>query len=349
MTKSLYIHLPFCKSFCSYCDFKRGMYKPKIVDLYLKQVVNCLKKKYAKNSFKTIYLGGGTPNCLSNQQLEYLLKNLKNKIDKNYEFTIECNPEFITKKQAEIFKRNNVNRISLGIQTLNKEILKKVNRHNPQEIVENALTILKKQHLNNISCDLIYGFNNQTKKMIKYDLDFLFKHTIKHISCYSLEIKPHSTFGKQKYQTDDITIEKHLEFIIKYLKQHGYKRYEVSNWAKQNKYQSKHNVATWLTQPWAAIGYGAYGFENGHYYFYHGTRLKWKLSTKKLSKTEKYQQVLMMGLRLQKGLCLKNKLYFEAYTHFKKQLESSNLFVKQNNYIKCRNLNLLDELLIKFF
>lgn len=80
--------------------------------------------------------------------------------------------------------------------------------------------------------------------MIKYDLDFLFKHTIKHISCYSLEIKPHSTFGKQKYQTDDITIEKHLEFIIKYLKQHGYKRYEVSNWAKQNKYQSKHNVAT---------------------------------------------------------------------------------------------------------
>lgn len=349
MTKSLYIHIPFCKSFCSYCDFKRGLYESKKVDTYLKQVINCLKKKYAKNSFKTIYLGGGTPNCLSDQQLEYLLKNLKNKGDRNYEFTIECNPEFITDKQAEILKRNKVNRISLGIQTLNKDLLKKVNRHNPKPVVEKALTILKKHHFNNISCDLIYGFNNQSNRMIKYDLDFLIKHNIKHISCYSLEVKPHSIFGKQKYQTDDIAIENHLKFIIKYLKQHGYNRYEVSNWAKQNKYQSKHNVSTWLTKPWAAIGYGAHGFENNQYYFYHGTSLKWKLSSKKLNKKEKYQQVLMMGLRLQRGLNLKNKLYLEAYTYFKKQLESSNLFIKQNNYIKCSNLNLLDELLVRIF
>lgn len=349
MIKSLYIHIPFCKSFCSYCDFKRDMYEPKKVDSYLKQVVNYLKEKYAKNSFKTIYLGGGTPNCLSDKQLEYLLKNLKHNIDKNHEFTIECNPEFITNKQAEIFKRNKVNRISLGVQTLNKDIQKKINRYNPQKVVEKALAILKKHHFNNISCDLIYGFNSQTKKIIKYDLDFLFKHNIKHISCYSLEIKTHSVFGKQKYQTNDIAIEKHLKFIIKYLKQHGYGRYEVSNWAKQKKYQSKHNVAIWLTQPWVAIGYGAHGFENDQYYFYYGTNQKWKRSTKRLSKIEKYQQVLMMGLRLQKGLSLKNKLYFEAYTYFKKQLEGSDLFLKQNGYIKCSNLNLLDELLIRIF
>lgn len=350
MTKSLYIHLPFCKSFCHYCDFKRVIYDTNKVNNYLKQVVKCLKSKYAKNTFSTIYIGGGTPNCLTNDQLEYLLKNLKNKVDsKNYEFTVECNPEFITDKQVKIFKNNKVNRISLGIQTLDQDLLNKINRHNPKYVVEKALAVLKKHHLNNISCDLIYGFNNQTTKMIKKDLDFLFKHHIKHISYYSLEIKPHSYFGKHNYQVDEITIENHLKFIIKCLQRHGYDRYEVSNWALKPKYQSKHNVNVWLSQPWAAIGYGAHGFENDCYYFYGGSIDNWKLHTKKLNKKEKYQQVLMMGLRLKNGLNLKNKLYYEAYQKFKKQLANNKLLTIKNNYIKCNNLNLLDLLLIKIF
>ena len=242
MVKSLYIHIPFCRKICPYCAFVRQLYCQRKVDKYLILIEKIIKSKYKNNKFKTIYIGGGTPNCLTIKQLTKLLGCLTNKLLSKYEFTIECNPEFITKQQIEIFKKYKINRVSLGIQTLNKKILKSIGRLHKQQDITCAIKLFKKFKINNLSCDLIYGFKQQSIATIKKDLDFLLKNGIKHISCYCLEIKPKTIFSQRDYKIDEIKIEKQLKFIIRYLEQKKFVRYEVSNWDKTNKNQSRHNV-----------------------------------------------------------------------------------------------------------
>ncbi|MCQ3907757.1 MAG: radical SAM protein [Mycoplasmoidaceae bacterium] len=188
MTKSLYVHIPFCKKFCAYCDFVKCIYNTITADKYIDLVL----KKLNQNKFQTIYVGGGTPNCLSDKQLEKLLKGLSKHLTSDYEFTVECNPEFVTDSQAKIFKKYKVNRISLGVQTLDLAILRTMNRNNHKFMVETAIQKLMNNGITNISCDLIYGFHNQTNESIKNDIDFLVANRVKHLSLYSLEIKENS-------------------------------------------------------------------------------------------------------------------------------------------------------------
>lgn len=347
MVKSLYIHIPFCQRICPYCAFARQLYCQKKVDKYITLIKGMIDKKYKNNKFQTIYIGGGTPNCLTINQLIKLLSCLTPKLLPKYEFTIECNPEFVTEQQVRIFKKYKINRVSLGIQTLNKKILKSIKRLPNKKNIQKAIDLFRKFKINNVSCDLIYGFKQQSIPMIKKDLDFLFKNKINHISYYCLEIKPKSVFSQRNYKLDENKIEKQLKFIIKYLKQNKFNRYEVSNWCKRNKNQSHHNVLVWKTNEWVGIGWAAHGFEKNYYYHYEGDILKWKLVKKKLSKKELYQQVLIMGLRLKEGLNLNNKLVSESYNFFKKELDSSPLFVKNKKAIKCSNINLLNCLLEK--
>lgn len=347
MVKSLYIHIPFCRKICPYCAFVRQLYQQEKVDKYLVLIEKLINTKYKNNKFQTIYIGGGTPNCLTTKQLIKLLSCLVDKLSPKYEFTIECNPELVTKQQVKIFKQYKINRISLGMQTLNKKILKTINRLHNYYCLERAIKLFKKFRINNLSCDLIYGFNQQSIPTIKKDLDFLLKNKIKHISCYCLEIKPKTIFAQRNYKLDENINEEHLKFIIKYLKQKNYFRYEVSNWCKTKKDQSHHNVLVWKTNEWVGIGWGAHGFEKNVYYHYEGSILKWKLIRKRLTKKELYQQVLIMGLRLKKGLNLNNKLVNKSYYFFKKELNSSPLFINEKKRIKCRNINLLNCLLEK--
>lgn len=343
MTKSLYIHIPFCKKFCAYCDFVKCIYNKQTTDKY----IGLVSKKLNKNKYETIYLGGGTPNCLSNEQLEKLLKPVSKCLAKNYEFTIECNPEFITEEQAQIFKKYKINRVSLGVQTLDFNLLKTMNRVNHKFMVEQAISILQNNGITNISCDLIYGFKNQTNESIKNDIDFLIANKVKHLSCYSLEIKENTIWGKMKYQTNDLEIENHLKFIIDYLEHLSFKRYEVSNWSISKKYESKHNVAIWKTNDWAAIGYGAHGMENKTLYHYEGSNLNWKLVKEKLSIYDYFFQVMMMGLRLKEGLDLSNPIHNKAYLFFKKCIDQDELIRKNKQKLWCTNINLLDNFLIK--
>ena len=347
MAKSLYVHIPFCQKICPYCAFVRQLYHQEKVDKYLSLLKKIINTKYKNNKFKTIYIGGGTPNCLTTKQLTKLLGCLVNKLLPKYEFTIECNPELVSKQQIKIFKQYKVNRISLGMQTLNEKILKSINRSHNRYHLKQAIKLFKKNKINNLSCDLIYGFNHQSITTIKNDLDFLIKNKINHISCYCLEIKPKTVFAKKNYKLNEIESEKQLKFIIEYLKQKKFSRYEVSNWCKANKDKSYHNILVWKSNEWVGIGWGAHGFEKNIYYHYEGSILKWKLVKKKLTKKELYQQVLIMGLRLEKGLNLNNKLVNESYNFFKKELNSSSLFIKTKKTIKCRNINLLNCLLEK--
>ncbi|WP_033160293.1 radical SAM family heme chaperone HemW [Mycoplasmoides alvi] len=341
-TKHLYIHIPLCKSICTFCDFKRELicnYNSKEIIDYL---INKLKK-YKKKQFDTIYIGGGTPNVLDNDQLNYFLSFVKNFLSTNYEFTIECNPEFINESQIKILKNNLVNRISLGVQSTNDKILRILNRAHTIEQCSKVIKLLQKFHFNNISLDFMYALPLMKVDDAKNAVQFAIDHQVQHVSFYGLDLKPNAILTKKNYQINYEEEENQLSTIIKEFNKSKFKRYEVSNWAISKKYESKHNLAYWLTKDWAAIGYGAHGFENRIYYSYEGTILKPKKKSYKLTDEEYYQQVLIMGLRLKNGIDISIEPYKSAFNLYKNKL----IFTKiKGNILKCQNINLLNSTLV---
>lgn len=340
----LYIHIPYCKYICTYCDFVRKIPKEKKeIDEYINLLINQINK--IKHKLKTIYIGGGTPNFLSNDNLTKLLLSLNKNIDLETEFTIECNPDFVNEVQVRIFKKYKVNRISLGVQTTNNNILKLINRKHLIEDAKKSISILKKHNITNISCDFIYNLPLLTKNDLKNSIQFCLENNIKHISFYSLEIKEGSIMNKMKHKINKDNEEDQLEFIINELKKTNFKRYEVSNWSLHNKFQSKHNLSYWKMKNWRGIGYGSYGLESLDYYYIKGNYLEHKKESNILSKKEFYQYILIMGLRLIDGIDLRDKNNNNAYLFFKEKLNHNLLEIK-NNFLKAKNVNLLDEILI---
>ncbi|MDR1234917.1 MAG: radical SAM protein [Mycoplasmataceae bacterium] len=341
--KHLYIHIPFCKSVCTYCDFVRFVSDETNIKKYIDKIIKEIKTKCRPNQFETIYIGGGTPNYLNNKTLNHLLGNLNKYLQaKKYEFTIECNPEHLTYEQALVLKKNKINRVSLGVQTVNNNILIKYKRQHTFNNVKLAITNLHKANINNISCDLIYGFNELTNKDIKQAVQFIMNECIRHVSWYALELKNNSILNNQKYQLNDTLIEKQLAYVIKCMNDIKYQRYEVSSWSINKKYQSMHNKAYWLSNDWKAIGLGACGFENKVYYENIGNIKEWKPKKTIYTKQDYYFQIMLMGLRLKEGLNLNRKMHKDAYLFYKDKLEYVHI---TNNHLISDNLNLLDNTL----
>ncbi|MDE7075516.1 MAG: radical SAM protein, partial [Malacoplasma sp.] len=152
MTKHLYIHIPFCHEICTYCDFYRTKTNDKkIITKYIEKIVKEINSDF--NIYKTIYIGGGTPNFLDETNLNYFLSSLKKNLDQNCEFTIECNPEFITQTQIDVLIKNKVNRVSVGIQSTNDNILKLLKRTHHFNTAIKAIKLFQKNKITNISCD----------------------------------------------------------------------------------------------------------------------------------------------------------------------------------------------------
>ena len=342
---SLYIHIPFCKSICTYCDFVRKVAKcQKEEDDYIDKICNQINEE-CKGKFKTIYIGGGTPNSLSQNNLNLLLATCKKFIAKDCEFTIECNPEFINQDQVDIFKKFGVNRISLGVQTLNEKVNKIFNRKHTNKDIINAIELLRKNKIENISLDFIYGYHLIKQEDIENNLKFIINNKIPHCSFYSLEIKENSVLAKQKYQLDDEIIDQEFKFIIDMMKKYKYQRYEISNWCIDKKHQCQHNLAYWNTNDWKAIGLGAYGLENRNYYYYSGNTTNLKKINTKYNDKDYYFQVIMMGFRLIKGLDLKNPIHLKAFNFYKDKIDSKLITVTKDN-VKVKNVNKLDDILI---
>jgi oxygen-independent coproporphyrinogen-3 oxidase len=225
MPKHLYIHIPFCNAICTYCDFKRYIKNDEIKNEYVARIIHDIKK-IDNNKFDSIYIGGGTPNCLSDSALSLLLNECKKHCSKKTEFTIECNPESVNDKQVKIFIKNNVNRVSLGVQTTNNALLKRMNRKHNLNDVKNAIKIFRNNNLNNISCDFIYGFNEIKNTDLKTTINFINEYKIPHVSFYSLETKPNSILTKTGYKIKEEKQESDLKYIESHLK---LSRYEISN------------------------------------------------------------------------------------------------------------------------
>lgn len=304
---SVYIHIPFCQNICSYCDFCKFYYNEKWVDNYLSALEKEIKSNYKGEVVETIYIGGGTPTCLNINQLERLLK-LTNLFNKNkIEFTVETNIDLSLEK-IKLLNKYGVNRISIGVQTVNPKYLKFLNRNHTKEDVVNLINLLKKFDFN-INVDLIYAIPGETLEELNKDLDFILSLDVNHISTYSLMIEPHT-----KLYIDNVSnIDEDLDYEMYKLinkKLENYHHYEISNFAKKN-YESKHNLVYWNNLNYYGFGLGASGYIDN--IRYDNTRSynnyingKYTLEKHELDLNEIISNEFILGLRKIDGIDVNN-------------------------------------------
>lgn len=260
--KSLYVHIPFCRHLCSYCDFPKVLLK---TGFYERYVPSLLKEdeRYAGHSFETVYLGGGTPSCLPLPMLDQLLTELVKRHGAPAEFTLEANPEDVDESLCALLRKAGVNRVSLGAQSSSDRLLESLGRKHSYEDVKKAVALLRKAGFSNVSLDFIYGFSGQTLEDLRMDLEAVSSLDLPHASFYSLQVEPHTLFGIRRVkEADGDLLSQEYERIVETLRTGGLFRYEVSNFAKPG-YECRHNLCYWRQDPYGAIGVGATSYEGG--------------------------------------------------------------------------------------
>ena len=314
---AVYVHIPFCRHICSYCDFCKVLHIKTFVDDYLDALQNEIINNYDGELIKTLYIGGGTPSCLTHQERVKLFRILENfKRTTDCEYTIECNPDDITEDLLDDIVEAGINRVSLGVQSFDKNNLKFLDREIEFDDLEAKLDALRRRGINNINLDLMYAIPGQKMSSLKKDLNNLIKLNPTHISTYSLIIEEHTKLSNNNTQyiaTDEDR--KMYDYICKFLDKNGYIHYEVSNFAKEG-YESKHNMTYWLNEEYYGFGLGASGFKGGvrytntknlSEYINHRYRKEELLLTMK----DQTDNELMLGFRLLKGIDINN--FYDKY------------------------------------
>ena len=356
---SIYIHIPFCKSICSYCDFCKLLYNEKWIDLYLDSLEKEIKSYNISSKVKTLYIGGGTPSSLSEKCLEKLF-NIINKFNfiKNYEFTFECNINDINSNLLNILKKGKVNRLSIGIESFDKNNLKLLNRSCDYIDVKNKINICKKFGFNNINVDLIYAVPNENEEILLNDLNLLTSLDITHISTYSLMIEENTVL----YINNIKPIKEKLDYkmykiICKFLKEKGFKHYEISNFAKEG-YESKHNLVYWNNEHYYGFGLGASGYISNIRYnntrnlneYFNGQYL---LNKEIITNEDNLKYGLILGLRKINGINVNNfneKCHTNLLENEKlKKLIKNKELIYENGYlfINKKYIYVQNEILIK--
>ncbi|WP_215235328.1 radical SAM family heme chaperone HemW [Dyadobacter linearis] len=264
----LYIHIPFCKQACHYCDFHFSTNtagKEAMVEAIAKEIV--LRKSYLPDSnIETIYFGGGTPSVLSRLELELLMQTIGEHftIAADAEITLEANPDDLSQSKLEIFFQAGINRLSIGIQSFNEDHLQFLNRVHSAQEAENCVRLAKQIGINNISIDLIYAIPAPDHSILKSDLQKAFELDVAHISAYCLTIEPQTVFGNWLKRDKIKPINEEFaavqfEILIETLAQNGYEQYEISNFAR-NKQYSRHNSSYWKQRPYLGVGPSAHSY-----------------------------------------------------------------------------------------
>ena len=334
MIKSVYIHIPFCSEICSYCDFCKMFYSKELVDKYLQELEKEIQKKYKNELIETIYIGGGTPSCLNNEQLIKLFEIINIfKLSKNYEFTFECNLN-ITREKLEFLYENKVNRLSFGVQSFNENNLKFLLRNHNKEDIFNTINMAKKIGFNNINIDLIYALPNQTLKDLENDLDLFLKLDVNHISTYSLIIEPNTILYNNKISNIDEELDyKMYKLIIKKLK--NYNHYEISNFAKKG-YESKHNLTYWNNLEYYGFGLSASGYINNIRYdntksINEYLKSNYVLNEEKIDFNRKLEYEFILGFRKIKGI--NKKEFYKKYNYEITNNEIIDRLINENKLI----------------
>lgn len=316
----IYLHIPFCKQACHYCNYhfsttlKR---KGELVDAICKELL--LRKNELTGIVETIYFGGGTPSLLTSEELKQIFETIFSNynISENPEITLEANPDDLTTTRINELAESPINRLSIGVQSFFEEDLKLMNRaHNSTEALESIKEA--KKHFENISIDLIYGVPGMSDARWMENLNIALRLNVPHISCYALTVEPKTaleTFIEKGVVApiDEDAAEKHYETLLKVTEQSGYENYEFSNFGKPG-FRSRNNTAYWEEIPFIGIGPGAHSYDGGGRSWNVENNIKYIKSIQQgelpsggevLTTKDKYNEYVMTGLRTSKGVSLK--------------------------------------------
>lgn len=332
MSAGIYIHIPFCKTRCSYCDFATDVYRDNdSVERYVSSLCSEIANSRLRitNFIETVYFGGGTPSLLSAKQLEKIIDAIYGKfsVQKDSEFTLEMNPATVSLEKLEDFKSLGVNRASFGVQTFDDKSLKILARGHDADDARKTFDLLRKADFENISFDLIGGLPNQTLKDWEQNLDEALEMNPEHLSLYLLEIHEGTPLAeqirskRQPLPDEDLAGEMY-EMMVEKVAARGFEQYEISNFTKAG-FESKHNNKYWLCEPVFGFGVSAHSFD--------GKEKRWSnerdtnqyvslienetspiVETQNLSEKQLSSEYAFLKLRLKKGLNLKEyKLRFK--------------------------------------
>lgn len=360
----IYIHIPFCKSKCAYCNFFSLASESKIndyVEALKKEIV--LRKNYLGGEIvKTIYFGGGTPSLLSVENIEEILELL----NKNYEIisspeiTLEINPDTIDREKMSSLKQIGVNRMSVGIQSFDDEDLRYLGRRHDSRHAMQVLEDLKHTDFEKITLDLIYGMPTLTEEKWNKNLDIFFSTGITHLSAYALTVEPKTILGQriEKGELQSVSEEdtiRHYNILVDRTKENGFEHYEISNFAKEG-FRSQHNSIYWRDEKYLGLGPSAHSYD--------GISRQWNISNltkyiqlvgdaetqrrrdaelfyekEILSTEDKFNEYVMTSLRTSWGCDIEKieRDYGKSYAHhflknIKKYLENGEMLKENNTY-----------------
>ncbi len=260
LPKALYIHIPFCESICDYCDFTKLQYFHSFAEKYLIALKKELDERVTSKDLDTIYIGGGTPTSLDDDQFEKLLKMVEPLAKNVKEYTVEANPESLTLSKIKLLKKYGVNRVSIGVESTDDQILKSINRKHTFNDVKKVIDSLRVSGIENVNLDLIIGLPNVSFKMLEKDIKNILSLKPNHISCYSLTVHEHTVFYINKIaEPDEEFAYQAYKTINQLLEKNGFSHYEVSNWAIPG-HESKHNLVYWNNEKYYGVGLGASGY-----------------------------------------------------------------------------------------
>jgi len=309
----IYIHIPFCKQACHYCDFhfSTNLKKKEEMVLALAKEIQLRKNEFQDEIVETIYFGGGTPSILQIADLRFLIDEIYRnyKVVENPEITVEANPDDLSENRIIELSKNKINRLSIGIQSFFEDDLKLMNRaHNAEEAKKCLETAT--QYFDNISIDLIYGIPEMSNEKWLQNIETALSFGVPHISSYALTVEPktalHSFIQKGIIpQPDDEVAQEHFQILVDKLSENGFIHYELSNFGKEN-YFSKNNSSYWLGKKYIGIGPSAHSYDgknrgwnisNNSLYIKSIQENKLPIEIEILTKTDRYNEYIMTGLR----------------------------------------------------
>ena len=339
----IYIHIPFCRSKCVYCAFYSIVCKKKhsslhktapqqnIIGEYLQTLTKELTLRsydYKDLNFSTIYFGGGTPSLLKIYEIEHVIKSIKDNYNSEniIEFSFEANPEQLSEVYCKQLKQLGINRLSIGVQSFDDNILNFLGRKHNSKDAANAIKNAKKAGFTNISIDLIYGINERNDTLWLQELNTLKLLDINHFSAYALTLEENSILykkvkNKQLEPLDEELAKRQYDILVSFAQQSGFQHYEISNFAKLG-FESKHNSSYWFGVPYLGFGVSAHSF-NGHKRYWNAPTLNDYHKNiennttfndfEKLSPNEKFNEYILLRLRTSKGIDLNEmKMHFET-------------------------------------
>ncbi len=368
MIESLYIHIPFCERKCYYCDFNSYALDGQPVMEYLQAMdkeMRLITEKYPAKKIKTIFIGGGTPTILEPNAMEFMLKsvakNFPNWSD-DIEFTMEVNPGTVNRDKLKAMLDNGVNRLSMGVQAFQNDLLTSIGRIHSEVDVYNSIDSALKMGFNNLSIDLMLGLPNQTLSMLKESLSKALNLGLPHFSVYSLKVEENTYFfklyeeNKLPLPSEDTELEMYLT-TIEEMQKHGYNQYEISNFAKDG-YESRHNINYWKNRGYYGIGAGAHSYiDSQRYENVKGVKQYIEMIEKDntlpvidkfaVSLEEQMQDTMMLGFRMLEGVSFSDfKARFgvdmeQLYAKEIDKLLKAGLINKEENCIKLSSKGLI--------